>query len=77
MQHSVSPPESLPSKPICVALTCWRWQSQKSKAIVELAQRLDVSVQMTQKIHGLTREITAEVSGRNVDRFIGEFVRHC
>ena len=77
MELPVTPSESLPAKPICVGLTCWRWQSQKSKAIVELAQSLGVTVQLTQKIHGLHREIVAEVSGRNVDRFIGEFVRHC
>ena len=77
MDLPATPSESLPAKPICVGLTCWRWQSQKSKAIIELAQRLGVKVRLTQKIHGLHREITAEVSGRNIDRFIGEFVRHC
>jgi len=64
-------------KPICVGLTCWLWEVGRPKAIVELAQRMDVKVQLTQRIHGLHREIEAQVSGRNVDRFIGEFVRHC
>lgn len=77
MEQFATAPENLPPKPICVGLTCWRWQSQKSKAIVELAQSMGVTVQLTQKIHGLHRDIVAEVSGRNVDRFIGEFVRHC
>jgi hypothetical protein len=77
MKQSTSPFESPPAKPICVGLTCWRWESRRSQAILRLAQRLGVDVQLTQKIHGLHREIRAQVSGRNVDRFIGEFVRHC
>lgn len=44
---------------------------------MRLAQRLGVTVQLTEKIHGLRREIEARVSGPNIDRFIGEFVRHC
>jgi hypothetical protein len=77
MEPFDTPPENLPAKPICVGLTCWRWQSQKSKAIVELAKNLGVTVQLTQKLHGLHREIEARVTGRNTDRFISEFVRHC
>lgn len=77
METTTLPPECLPTKPICVGLTCWRWQSWKSKAIVELAKNLGVTVQLTQKIHGLHREIEARVTGRNTDRFISEFVRHC
>ena len=77
MDTTAFPPESLPPKPICVGLTCWRWQSQKSKAIIELARTLGVTVQLTQKLHGLHREIEARVTGRNTDRFISEFVRHC
>lgn len=64
-------------KPISVGLTCWRWELSRTKAIVELAKKMGVTVQLTQKIHGLHREIEAKVSGQNVDRFIGEFVRHC
>jgi hypothetical protein len=75
----MKPPESasLPVKPICVGLTCWRWESNRSQQIIRLAQRLGVTLQLTQKIHGLRRDIEARVSGKNVDRFIGEFVRHC
>ena len=69
--------ESLATKPICVGLTCWLWERGRPKAIIELAQSMGVTVQLTQKIHGLHREIEAQVSGQNVDRFIGEFVRHC
>jgi hypothetical protein len=76
-QLPAAPKESFAPKPICVGLTCWRWESKKSKAIVELAQRLGVTVQLTKKFHGLHQEIEAQVSGRNIDRFIGEFVRHC
>ena len=65
------------SKPICVGLTCWLWELKKPKAVVELAHKMGVTVQLTQKVHGLHREIEARVSGRNVDRFIGEFVRNC
>jgi hypothetical protein len=38
---------------------------------------MGVNVELTQKVHGLRREIEAQVSGHNVDRFIGEFVRNC
>jgi len=65
------------SKPICIGLTCWRWQSRKAKAIILLAQSLGLTVQLTEKIHGLHRDIEAQVSGANTDRFLGEFVRHC
>jgi len=68
---------SRPAKPICIGLTCWRWQSQKAKAIRRLAHSLGVTVQLTERIHGLHREIEAQVSGQNTDRFLGEFVRHC
>jgi len=77
MQPSATPFEKLPSKPISIGLTCWRWESKRQQAILRLAQRLGVTVQLTEKIHGLHREIEAQVSGRNVDVFIGEFVRRC
>jgi hypothetical protein len=69
------PSQALPTKPICVGLTCWRWQRTKAKVILRLAHNLGVTVHLTERIHGLHRE--ARVSGRNIDRFIGEFVRHC
>ncbi len=65
------------SKPICVGLTCWRWQKTKGRVIVGLAQQIGVQVRLTERISGLRRHIEAEVTGRNTDRFIGEFVRHC
>jgi len=77
MPRSAAPFPGLPSKPICVGLTCWRWERARARALLQLAQRLGVTVELTEKIHGLHREIEARVSGRNVDRFIGEFVRHC
>ncbi|HEY0864840.1 MAG TPA: hypothetical protein VGD97_12105 [Lacunisphaera sp.] len=73
----VTAPESLPSKPICVGLTCWRWERARPRELLRLAQKLGVAVELTERIHGLHREIEARVSGRNVDRFIGEFGRHC
>lgn len=69
--------ETPATKPICVGLTCWLWQRSRPRAIVELANRMGVKVKITEKVHGLHREIEAQVSGKNVDRFIGEFVRHC
>jgi hypothetical protein len=66
-----------PGKPILVGLTCWRWQRSRAQAIIRLAQRLGVTLQLTERLHGLRREIECQVSGANVDRFIGEFVRRC
>ncbi|MDI1319723.1 MAG: hypothetical protein PSW75_05940 [bacterium] len=77
MKQSATPFEKLAAKPICVGLTCWRWERNRPQEILRLAQRLGVTVQLTEKIHGLRREIEARVSGPNIDRFIGEFVRHC
>lgn len=69
--------DPLSTRSISVGLTCWRWEAKRSQAIVRLAQKLGVTVTLTQRIHGLRREIEAQVSGQNIDRFIGEFVRHC
>ena len=66
-----------PAKPICIGLTCWRWQSRKARAITRLAQSLGVTLLVTEKIHGLHREIEAQATGGNLDRFLSEFVRHC
>lgn len=44
---------------------------------MRLAQSMGVTVRLKEKIHGLHRDIEAEVWGGNTDRFIGEFVRHC
>lgn len=77
MEETSSSVEPSISKPICVGLTCWLWERSRPRAIVELAESMGVSVELTQKIHGLRREIEAHVSGENVDRFIGEFVRNC
>lgn len=65
------------SKPICVGLTCWLWQTKRAEAMRALAQRLGVTLKLKQETRGLHRKIQAEVSGHNVDRFIGEFARHC
>jgi hypothetical protein len=75
MKQTASPLESPPIKPIRVGLTCWRWERNRSREIQHLAQRLGVAVRVTEKTHGLHREIEAQVSGRNVDHFIGEFAR--
>lgn len=78
MNTSSQPPQgSASARPICIGLTCWRWEKDRPKAIVRLAQSMGVTVRLTERIKGLHREIQAEVSGDNTDRFIGEFVRHC
>lgn len=77
MPPPLTPLASLPSKPICVGLPCWRWERARPRELLRLAQSLGVTVELTERIHGLHREIEARVSGRNVDRFIGEFGRHC
>jgi len=75
MNQTVSLPEAPSARPIRVGLTCWLWERKRSQEIRRLAQRLGVTVKVTEKIHGLHREIEAQVSGRNVDHFIGEFAR--
>jgi|GEM_PF-894428 len=79
MEQTSNPVVQPASKPICVGLTCWRWQKAKGRVIVGLAQQIGVKIQLTERISGLRRHIEAEVSGPNhrTDRFIGEFVRHC
>jgi len=75
MTQTITLPEAPSAKPIRVGLTCWLWEWKRAQEIRRLAQRLDVSVKVTEKVHGLHREIEAQVSGRNVDHFIGEFAR--
>jgi hypothetical protein len=65
-----------PGKPITVGLTCWLWQ-RRAPRVIQLSRQLGVKLQITERVHGLRREIQCQVSGQNVDRFIGEFVRHC
>ena len=76
MKTTKAPGEPVVSRPISVGLTCWLWQ-RRERTIAELAQRLGVTLKLTQHIHGLRREIECQVSGANVDQFIGEFVRRC
>lgn len=76
MKAKASPPETLSaSKPICVGFTCWRWQTKRPQALLQLAQKLGVNVTLSVKTRWLQRDIEAQVSGRNVDSFIGEFAR--
>jgi uncharacterized protein YfaS (alpha-2-macroglobulin family) len=75
MKANVSDPETLPTKPIRVGFTCWRWETQRPKALLQLAQRLGVTVKLSVKNRWLQRDVEAQVSGRNVDHFIGEFAR--
>lgn len=76
MKPTTTPFERAPGKPISVGLTCWLWQ-RRVRTIAQLAQRTGVTLELTQHIRGLHREIECQVSGKNVDRFIGEFVRRC
>lgn len=68
-------PQVVPSKPIRVGFTCWRWETQRPKALVQLAQRLGVNLKLTVKNRWLQRDVEAQISGRNVDHFLGEFAR--
>ena len=68
-------PEVETSKPISIGLTCWRWEWSRPRAIVKLAQRTGVTLRLTERRHGLHRDIEGLVSGPNVDRFIGEFAK--
>ncbi len=77
MDTQTAPVPAASTKPICVGLTCWRWQKTKARVILGLGQKFGVKIQLTERISGLRREIEAQVSGANTDRFIGEFVRHC
>ncbi len=77
MEPTNTPDVQASLKPICIGMTCWRWQKTKTQAIISLGQKLGVKVQLTERIDGLRRHIEAQVTGRNTDRFIGEFVRHC
>lgn len=62
--------------PISVGLTCWRWE-RPAPVIMELAQRLGVSLELRERIRFLRLDVECLVSGANTERFIGEFVRHC
>lgn len=75
MKTLPSLPGSSSTKPIRVGFTCWRWETQRPKALLQLAQKLGVSVKVTVKNRWLQRDVEAQVSGRNVDHFIGEFAR--
>jgi hypothetical protein len=48
---------------------------QRLKAMLQLAQRLDVNVKFSVRDRWLKRDIEAHISGRNVDLFICEFAR--
>jgi hypothetical protein len=75
-RSTTTPDECGTGKPISVGLTVWLWQ-RREQTIAGLAQRLGVTLRLTQHIHGLRREIDGRVSGQNVDRFSGEFGRRC
>jgi len=76
MKTTPAPIEPPPCKSISMGLTCWLWQ-RRTRTILQLAQRTEVTLRLTERIHGLRREIECQVWGRNPDRFIGEFFRHC
>jgi hypothetical protein len=65
------------AKPISIGLSCWLWERGRSRQIKKLGAQMGVSLQLTERIHGLRRDIQCQVTGKNVDRFIGEFARHC
>lgn len=69
--------EPICPKAISVGLSCWLWQIRHRFTMVRLAEHLGVTLQLTQRRHGLRLEIEGHVSGKNVDRFISEFARRC
>jgi hypothetical protein len=77
MEHAENSIESTYSKPISIGLTCWLWQWSRRWTMIQLAKHLGVTLQLTQRWHGLHLEIEGQVSGENVDRFISEFARRC
>ncbi|HTL66160.1 MAG TPA: hypothetical protein VL200_00725 [Lacunisphaera sp.] len=77
MESSATPFEAHSAKPIRIGLTCWRWQWRKATAIERLARQFGVTVQLTETISGLHREIEAQVSGANLDQFLSAFARQC
>ncbi|MFT3783072.1 MAG: hypothetical protein QM790_13775 [Nibricoccus sp.] len=77
MSTEVLTTETTKPKPIRVGFTCWRWETKKAAAVLQLAQRKGLSVKLTVKNRWFQRDIEAQVSGRNVDSFIGDFARHC
>lgn len=77
MNSPTAAQENRVSKPIRVGLTCWFWQRSRRKVIEQIAQATGVTLRLTQRIRGLHREIECQVSGPNVDQFIGEFARRC
>ena len=77
MENAANSVVSVPSRPISVGLTCWLWQRRPRRTMLELAKHTGVTIHLTQKRHGLRREIEGEVSGPHVDRFISEFARRC
>lgn len=69
--------DSVALKPISIGLTCWLWQRKKVRAMIELADLTGVRLELHEQWHGLRRTIEGTVSGKNVDRFLGEFGRRC
>ena len=64
------------TKPISVGLSCWFWERGHTQKIQTLGARIGVNLQITEHIHGLRRDIQCQVTGKNVDQFIGEFARN-
>ena len=77
MSSASAPHEVLTGKPISFGLSCWRWERRRYRTILELARQWDVTLELRESCHGLRRDIEGVVSGRNVDRFLSEFVRTC
>ncbi len=77
MNGAIANPAPAPRPAISVGLTCWRWQRRRARQITQLAEQWEVTLQLNQRSRGLRRDIECQVSGKNVDRFIGEFMRRC
>jgi hypothetical protein len=53
------------------------WERGRYQEIARLAQRLEVTLELRRRHRWLMWEIDGEVSGRDADRFLVEFARHC
>ena len=65
-------------KPISLGLNCWLWERGRiRRMMLSLGKQLGVHLQFSQRVYGLRCNLRCLVTGQNVDRFIGEFARHC
>jgi hypothetical protein len=66
------------ANPISLGLKCWFWERERIRRMLfALGERLGVTLKVSHRVHGLRCYLQFQVTGQNVDRFIGEFARFC